>query len=336
MIECSADIRLLAVDEWREFVKNHPQGNIFQSPLFFRAMEGTGVECLGAFARCSGKLSGVVLAVIQRQTDVFSRIFSSRAIVIGGPLVDPLDRQAADNIISMLTKAAGEKAIYTQWRNLFDAKEYYNSFIANGYTFEEHLDIHIDLEKDEDELWREVQSKRRNEIRRAGREGTQFGEAVSPMEEERTYEILRGVYGKARLPLPGYDYFSGIRSVLGPQVFRIFTAKADGRVIGTMYALCFKDVIYDWYAGGDSAYFHKHPNDLIPWEVFLWGKRNGFKRFVFGGAGKPGVFYGVRDYKKQFGGEFVGFGRFERINKPVMLRLAKAGFFFWKHCQRHE
>jgi lipid II:glycine glycyltransferase (peptidoglycan interpeptide bridge formation enzyme) len=69
-----------------------------------------------------------------------------------------------------------------------------------------------------------------------------------------------------------------------------------------------------------------HPNDLIPWDVFLWGKENGFTRFDFGGAGKPDVPYGVREYKKKFGGKMVSYGRYEKINKPNLMKIAKTGF----------
>jgi hypothetical protein len=39
------------------------------------------------------------------------------------------------------------------------------------------------------------------------------------------------------------------------------------------------------------------------------------------GAGKPGVPYGVRDFKLRFGGDLVEHGRFLHINKPTLYRL---------------
>jgi len=74
------------------------------------------------------------------------------------------------------------------------------------------------------------------------------------------------------------------------------------------------------------------PNDVLPWHIFLWGKQNGFKVFDFGGAGKPNIPYGVRDYKLKFGGKLVNFGRFELIHKPVLYRLGLIGLFLFKFC----
>jgi serine/alanine adding enzyme len=113
-------------------------------------------------------------------------------------------------------------------------------------------------------------------------------------------------------------------------MFKIFLAMSEGKIIGTMYVLCFKDVMYDWYAGSFKAYYNKYPNDLIPWEAFLWGKMNGYKYFDFGGAGKPDIPYGVRDYKLKFGGELVNYGRFEKIHKPFLMELGKLGLKTYK------
>ena len=89
----------------------------------------------------------------------------------------------------------------------------------------------------------------------------------------------------------------------------MFTALNEGKIIGCMLALVYKSTIYDFYAGSYAEYYSKYPNDLIPWEVFLWGKCEGYTCFDFGGAGKPNVPYGVREYKKKFGGDLVEHGR---------------------------
>ena len=61
-----------------------------------------------------------------------------------------------------------------------------------------------------------------------------------------------------------------------------------------------------------------------------WGIETGCHTFDFGGAGKPGVSYGVKDYKLKFGGELVNFGRFRKIYKPGIYNLASRGFKFWQ------
>ena len=63
-------------------------------------------------------------------------------------------------------------------------------------------------------------------------------------------------------------------------------------------------------------HFIKNIQIMIPWEVFKWGKKNDFSIFDFGGAGKPNIPCGVRDYKKVWG-DFVNYGRFNNIHKKT-------------------
>jgi len=43
------------------------------------------------------------------------------------------------------------------------------------------------------------------------------------------------------------------------------------------------------------------------------------------GAGKPNEEYGVRDYKSQFGGDLVAFGRYLKVLNPLLYRVGKVG-----------
>lgn len=84
---------------------------------------------------------------------------------------------------------------------------YHSAFKNNGYTYEGYLNIIVNLDKSEEELWNEVHSKRRNEIRRAKKEGTLVEIADSIETIEETHCILKEVYSRAKLPLPSIDYF---------------------------------------------------------------------------------------------------------------------------------
>jgi len=104
---------------------------------------------------------------------------------------------------------------------------------------------------------------------------------------------------------------------------KAFGAFYDDKPIGARLELCFRDVVYDWYAGSDLRYKNRYPNDYLPYNIMLWGKDNGYRLFDFGGAGKPGVPYGVRDHKIKFGGDMVEFGRFQKVNDRVVYKLAE-------------
>jgi len=66
--------------------------------------------------------------------------------------------------------------------------------------------------------------------------------------------------------------------------------------------------MYDWYAGNLSSYNSYYPNDFLVWETLKWGREKGYTAFNFGGAGSPNKAYGVRDFKKKFGGKLIEHG----------------------------
>lgn len=149
------------------------------------------------------------------------------------------------------------------------------------------------------------------------------------------YAILTEVYQRAKLPLPNYSHFDAIWQHTTDQIgLRLFTAMWEGQIIGCVLCLACGDTLYDYYAGAYSRYYSKYPNDLLPWAVIMWGKENGFSWFDFGGAGKPGVPYGVRDYKKKFGGSFVNHGRYEKNHYPALLAVANQLFTLWRAVKR--
>jgi len=101
-------------------------------------------------------------------------------------------------------------------------------------------------------------------------------------------------------------------------------------MIGFRAVLCYKDLIYDWYAGSSDNNLDKYPNDFLPWKIMEWGHNNGYRIFDFGGAGKPGVPHGVRDYKLKFGGKLVEFGRFENIHNRLLLKIGKLSLLLYR------
>jgi lipid II:glycine glycyltransferase (peptidoglycan interpeptide bridge formation enzyme) len=96
--------------------------------------------------------------------------------------------------------------------------------------------------------------------------------------------------------------------------------------LGTIVLLTYKDTIFDWYAGAPRRYSRLCPNDILVWHAIEWGTKNGFCIFDFGGAGSPKEEYGVREFKKQFGGKLVNFGRYMKIHSPIKMKIAEKGF----------
>ena len=200
-----------------------------------------------------------------------------------------------------------------------------------GYYYEDHLNILINLMKSEDLLLKQMHSTRRKQIRRALRRGVTVKEFESIGNINKIYSILSEVYARAKLPLADKSLFNSAFKILNSKkMIKCFGAFNNKELIGVRCVLAYKNTLYDWYAGSLKKYLDKYPNDLLPWEVFKWGKENGYTIFDFGGAGKSNKPYGVRNYKKKFGGQMVNYGRYEKVLKPLSMQIGKLGFKIYR------
>lgn len=309
-------------------MNNDPNGNIFQTPIFYKIYKLDTLCEPQIIAITRGtEIVGLLLANVRKEFHNILGNFTTRAIVIGGPLIKNNDEGITERILNSFDNLVRDKAIYIQFRNLFNIDSQKEIFKLREFNYEDHLDIIIDLTKSENELWNDISPKAKNRIRSAIKKNTKFVIEETVEALENCYYILKEVYKRIKLPLPDFNYFLHFYNVLkesGSSLF-IYTAQYNKKIIGCMLAVGFKETLYGLYNGAYSAYYDKSPNDLIPWEIFIWAKDHGYKRFDWLGAGKPDVYYGVRDYKMKFGGELVNFGRFEKINKPFYYKIGKLG-----------
>jgi len=323
--------------QWSLFVAEHPNGTFFQTPEYVELhqdVKGYQPFVVAAYHADNQQMIGILVAIRHHVYGGMARYVTSRVIVVGGPLVDAQYPEAAGVLLQRFVKNMQWKAIFSEFRNLFDMSSCHAALMAHHAIFEDHLDILIDLRKDEDALWKEIRSKRRNAIRHAQKEAVEVRELSTEAEREHSWRIIRDLYRREKLPLAPKALFERAFALLVPQGYlKVYGAFYQDRLIGTRYLLAYKNMLYDWYAGSDEVFYSLRSNDLMPWTVLVKGKEEGFTLFDFGGAGKPSVPYGVRDYKKSFGGTLVNFGRYELYHNKPLFNVMKLAFRFWQWIQ---
>jgi lipid II:glycine glycyltransferase (peptidoglycan interpeptide bridge formation enzyme) len=330
------DASAIDFKQWAQFVQAHPQGNIFQTPQMYSVYDTTNkykpivVACYE-----NGNIVGVLLAVIQKEYEGILGKLSARSIIWAGPLVRDSDSRILELLLKEYGRTIKKQAIYTQIRNIYPmdwAKEVIKKV---GYKMEDHLDILINLDDPLDVLWKKMHPSRRKQIDRGYRRGVEFSFVHKPDEATLTecYELLACLYKKIKLPFPSKEFYLNSYFHLNDKI-GLFVLTYQKRIIGCRFVFLYKKMIYDWYAGSDDGFLDKYPNDILPWEVIKWGANNEYAVFDFGGAGKPGVPYGVRDFKLKFGGNVVNYGRFRKIHNPLIYFPAVLGFWFWKVMKR--
>ncbi|MCL4804836.1 MAG: GNAT family N-acetyltransferase [Anaerolineae bacterium] len=323
--------RELELPQWRAFVDANPDGNIFHTPEMFEVFSQAARHRPTCWAVVDE--SSCPLALLTPvEVSVLARPFhplSSRAVAYGGVLCEPSarGRQALTTLMQAYSRHPHATAIFTELRNQTDVADLQPILESAGYHYEGHLNYLIDLTQSEETLWRRINRSGRQGIRAAEIKGVTVIEGTSEDHVDEGYEVLRGIYARTRVPLADRSLFMAAFRLLTPRgMLKLLLARYEGRTIGAVFDLHYKDRIFGWYGGADRTFHGLAANELLIWHIIRRGQEQGMVTFDFGGAGKPGVPYGPRDFKAKFGGELVNYGRNTCVHAPWRLRIAEAGY----------
>ena len=307
--------------QWQQLVQSSPLATWFQTDEAYRFYQS--VSDMRAFAYGvaeAGGLVGVVVGYTTREKCKFKQYFTARTIIPGGPL---LATEISNEALSTLLTALHERlysTIYIESRNYNDYSQWKSVFTQCGFTYNRHLDIHVHCKADH-----QMSERRQRELKRAIKNGATIAEAQTEQEIRTWYQILNRLYReKVRTPLFSEEFFLQFyRNGVG----KYLLVKADDKVIGGMMCpILDGKAIYEWYVCGlDEEYRELSPSVVATAAAIEYAKKNGLPLFDFMGAGVPGVPYGVREFKREFGGELVEYGRFLCIRKPLLYWLGNLG-----------
>lgn len=325
-------VQHLDVALWNDFVDNNPRGNIFHRPEMSRV-----------FAKTVGHMSEL-WAVVHDRSEVLAlmtpvhitlmngvlRRFTTRSVVYGSILAQDTARgqDALRLLLETYTRNIRGRSLFTELRNLQNLDNLQPLFEDHGFSYEDHLNYLIDLDRPVEEVLQSIGKRTRKKIRKGLREGhVQISEATNRAELAHWYETLQKTYGSAQVPLADRSLFEAAFDVLRPgNMAKFLLARVGDETAACSVELTYKDTIYGWYGGSDRAYSEYLPNEMLMWHILEWGANNGYRVYDFGGAGKPDEEYGVRDFKAKFGGELVNFGRNIYVHNPTLLKLSKQGY----------
>jgi len=322
--------------QWSEFVYNHPQGNIFQTPEMaevYRRTKNYKPITLAAIDEGTNEMLAVLLAVLVKVKTGFLGSFFTRSVIHGGPLAVEGEKGviALKPLMEYHDKIVQKNVMYTLIRNLYDTIFLSSSLADAGYTYEEHFNFLIRLDRPEEEIWRDIHKSRKKGINRAANKGV----VIEEMRDKRIIPIFYGIveetYKNARVPLADISLFESTFDLLvSGNMAKFYLAKYEDTFIGARLVTTYKKVIFDWYAGALINYLPMYVNEALVWHILKGGANSGYFTFDFGGAGNPSEEYGVREFKRRFGGKMVNFGRYAKIHSPVKMKIAEKGFSIYR------
>jgi serine/alanine adding enzyme len=323
---------------WGNFVYNHPHGNIFQTPEMaevFKETKNYLPLTLAAIDSQSDEILAMVNAVRIHDFGTLLRPFTSRSIISGGPLYydNPKGRDSFKLLMEHYDTIVGKSSLYTEIRNLWDTS---NSSFPDDYIYEEHLNFLIDLSLGRENLWKNLSDSPKRGINRSKKKGVTIQEISSENELETFYYLLKDTYKRVNVPLADKSLFEAVYKHLLPKnMGKFFFAHYKNTSIGASVILLYKERVYTWYRGALEDYSKFYPHAHLLWHAMEWGSMNNYLICDFMGAGKPDEKFGIREFKRQFGGSLVNYGRYKKIHSPIKYWIAQRGLGTYKKIGKY-
>ena len=326
---------LIDRQQWSELVRTSEMGTWFQSPEayeFFASMPELmepfvyGVERVRELgSERISELVGICVGYVTKERSAIRQFFTRRAIIVGGPAIG--NNCAKEDVVELLNhirKELSPKSIYIETRNFNDYSDWKEAFEAAGFVYKPHLNFHFDC-TDREAMFARLSETRKRQINKAQKNGVVIEEAQTEQEVVDWYAILLDLYRrKVKTPLFPLSFFLAFfRQKRGIYLL----VKTEGKVIGgIMCPIKEEQCIYEWFVCGmDTQYKAFSPSVMATWAAMEYAHTHQLPRFDIMGAGEPGVPYGVRDFKAEFGGKLVEYGRFLYVTKPLLYKIGTIG-----------
>ncbi len=309
-------------EHWSTFVNAHPLGNIFQTPEMYDVYALTNnIRPIVVAAVEDGQIVGILLAQHITNGGKIASWLTARSIIIGGPIVRDNDPEIAKVLLEAHKKVLPKNTIYSEIRPIYDMESIMDERVKELRSWKRkgHYNLVLGLEKSQEELFEQMYKERRRNVNQAIKAGLIFREVSDIETIHAIVALIKQTYERKHVPISYLDIFDKVHQYMGKYAHFFACYTEDGTLIAGQVRLCYKELVYSWFAGSDEAYFKLRPNDFTMWNVICWSAENGYKLLDFGGGGEPGVEYGVRDYKLKYGCEMYDYGRYTYAHRPLTL-----------------
>jgi CelD/BcsL family acetyltransferase involved in cellulose biosynthesis len=159
----------------------------------------------------------------------------------------------------------------------------------------------FDLGRDIDAIWRGLDEAAQRAIRKSERDGLEVRIASTPEDLRAFFEMHLGLrkYKYQMLAQP-FRFFENIwRAFLEPGHGFLLLALFQGKAIGGVLFLIWKDTLYYKFNASAPSDLAHRPNDRLIWEGIELGKSRGCRHFDFGLSDWDQE--GLLRYKRKFG-----------------------------------
>ena len=260
--------------EWDAFVEAEPAGQLGHAAAWGRIVrEAYGLTPVYLEARNEhGAIAGILPLVRFRDLSAGLELVSMPFLDSGGVLTrDPATGRALLDAALELVREQGARAL--ELRQVAAGNAH-----PAGQT---RVDLVLALESDEDDQWRALPAKVRNQTRKAENEGL----SLAPRGDER---LLAGFYGPfcrnmrdLGSPVHSERFFSAAAEAFGDRL-RFIVTRLGEKPVGGLAAIDFAGAVTVPWASTLREERRRCPNNQIYWEALRWAIERGARKFDFG------------------------------------------------------
>ena len=274
-------VRELPEESWRNFVDQHPQGNIFHTPEIFQTFKQTQDYEPELWAVTDGEQ---VLALMLPVRIIFMngplRSFTARAVAHGGVLYAPdtTGVEALSLLLESYTQEVGKSLLFTAVYETASVPSAQPPLFQHGFSYEPSMNYLLDLSRSPDDILQGMKRRMRKQLRAALRKGEVVVEEVTERDQVAiVYDLVRQSCEYGKHPLADISLFEAVFDILRPKgLGKLLLAKRGETPVASSVELPYKESIFGWYGGMDRAHASCAANEQVYWHIFRWGAEYGY------------------------------------------------------------
>lgn len=170
--------------------------------------------------------------------------------------------------------------------------------------------IYIDLTLDVDEIFRDMDKKTRNRVRRAEKDGIQVEFSDSSEALMEAYKVISLASEGDGYSIPPLSYNMQLHECFKREgccsVVALSHRKDSQKVISAAHLIGFDKKLVLWQAGSTKEGYKLSAGSLVQAEIIKWAKDHGNLIYDMGGTNPhEAVYSGIHRFKSGFGGSLI-------------------------------
>lgn len=322
-------------EQFNAFMARSPKGHILQSWEWGDIKATTGWTPLRLIVEDDGRIVAAISILKRGLPGINKAIFYAPR----GPVLDLTDETVFNYLLAAVRQLARKhQAIFlkldpdvpvtdTMFVDYLRRQGFQPAETEEGFEgVQPKFVFRLDLTPDVDQLFENLHSKTRYNVRLAAKKGVTIKSDCTKEDLPVFYRILVETAERDRFLIRSYSYFETMWDYLVPRGYiKLFMAEYEGRPIAGTLAFFFGDKAWYIYGASSNQSRNVMPNYLLQWTMIEWAKANKCRLYDFRGV--PGhvpedhPLYGLVRFKKGFNGDYTEFvGEFDMVYSP---------FFYW-------